>query len=526
MTADSLTRYASGGAVAAAGHLAAAAGALLLARGGNAVDGAIAAGAVMAVVGPHMCGLGGDVFALVSQPGLPPAALNGSGRAGSGADAERLRALGFTEMPFRGHVSSVTVPGCVAGWAALHERFGLIPLEQVFAPACRLARAGFRVSSSLADASLELDPRVRESAFGSASPLRRGRRLELPALARVLEAIAEHGATGFYGGPAGTAIIELGAGEFTQDDLDQARADWVTPLGLRAFGHDLWTVPPNSQGYLALAGAWMAERLAVPADPTSEEWAFTLIEAARQAAFDRLAVLHEHADGSALLAASRLAQRAKAVGTAAARGLADAYRDGGTTHICAVDRDRTGVSMVMSNAADFGSHLTLPGCGVFLHNRGIGFSLVPGHPAEYGPRRRPPHTLVPLLLSSPGGTLAAVLGTMGADAQPQILLQLVVRLLALGHPPGEAVGAPRWILSRRATNSFDTWREAGLPLVRLEHGSPGSWARGLAARGYPVEVAAPGDQAFGHAQVICVTRDDLLAGAADPRAGDGAMVGL
>ena len=521
-----LTSYAPNGAVAAANDLAAAAGAHLLASGGNAVDAALATAAVMAVVAPHMCGLGGDMFAIVKPRYSPPVAVNGSGRAGSGADAERLRASGLTEMPFRHLVSSVTVPGCVAGWAALHERFGSRGLEETFARACRLARDGFAVSPTLARASLELDARVRQSAFGSTEALHCGHRLARPQLAEILDAVAERGSAGFYEGRPGTALIALGAGEFIEDDLAAAQADWVKPLMLHALGHDLWTVPPNSQGYLALAGAWIAERLELPGDPRGEEWAFMLIEAARQAAYDRQEVLHERADGAALLAESRLATRVGAVGAAAARGFAEAYRDGGTTHICAVDGDRTGVSLIMSNAADFGSHLTLPDLGIFLHNRGIGFSLRPGHPAEYGPRRRPPHTLSPLLATSQSGALAAVLGTMGADAQPQILLQLLVRMFSLGKSPGEALAAPRWILSRTDTTGFDVWRRDGPPLVRVEHGAPGAWASGLRARGYPVKEAAPGDQAFGHAQVIRVAEDDLLAGSADPRAGNGAFVGL
>lgn len=489
----------------------------------------------MAVVAPHMCGLGGDVFALVGQSGLPPVALNGSGRAGSGADPERLRELGFTEMPFRCHISSVTVPGCVAGWIALHDRFGSVALDQILTQARGLAHGGFLVSASLARASAGLDPSVRESAFGTTQPLRAGGRLVLSEIASILGAISRCGAVGFYQGPAGVALLELGRGEFSEEDLERAHAEWVPPLGLRAFGHELWTVPPNSQGYLALAGAWMAQRLELPEDPLSETWAYLLVEASRQAAFDRTDVLHEHADGGALIAEQRLAPRLQAARGATKRSLGDVYREGGTTHICAVDSERTAVSLIMSNAADFGSHLTLPGHGIFLHNRGIGFSLEPGHPAEYGPRRRPPHTLAPLLVSSPDAGHAAVLGTMGADAQPQILLQLLVRLLFHGESPGEAVGAPRWVLSRKETNSFDTWRRDGLPLVRLEHGSPDGWASGLAARGYPVEVAAPGDQAFGHAQVIAfgdrsswnarrlATDADLLTGAADPRAGNGAF---
>jgi gamma-glutamyltranspeptidase/glutathione hydrolase len=514
-----------GGAVAAADELAARAGVGLLARGGNAVDAALAAAAVMAVTAPHMGGLGGDLFVVMKQPGMSPLAVNASGRAGSGADPERLRAQGAAEMPFRHDISAVTVPGFAAGLTALHERFAALPMREVVMAACKLARDGFPVSPLLARASLALEPRERERAFGGPEPLRSGRRLVLPRLADVFAAIAQHGASGFYRGAAGAALLELGEGEFTEGDLNDARAEFLPALRLRAFEHELWTVPPNSQGYLALAGAWIAERLALPGDPADEEWAVVLVEAARHAAFDRGEVLHEHADGRALLAERRLAPRVEAARRTPARRLGDAYRDGGTTHICAIDRERTAVSLIMSNAAGFGSHLTLPGHGIFLQNRGIGFSLQPGHPAEYGPRRRPPHTLAPLLVTSPAGTLTAVLGTMGGDAQPQILLQVLARMFVLEQEPREAVGAPRWILSREGGSGFDTWLQDGLPIVRLEHDCPRSWASALKGRGYEVEVARSGDQAFGHAQVLRVTEDGELAGAADPRSGVGAVVG-
>jgi gamma-glutamyltranspeptidase / glutathione hydrolase len=521
-----ITRYAPTGAVAAANHLAASAGLHMLQRGGNAADAAIAAAAAMAVTGPHMCGLGGDVLAVVAGDGQrPPAALNASGRAGSGADPARLAAAGAQAMPFRHDIRAVTVPGCVDGLVALHARYGTLPLPDLLAPARRLAEDGFPVSPTLAAASAELDPAERAAAFGSAGPLAQGRRLTLPGHAKALAAVAEQGRDGFYLGPAGEDLLAVGGGEFTQDDLRASQADWVTPLRLAVFGRDLWTVPPNSQGYLALSGAWIAERTGLPTVPDTELWAFLLVEAARQAAFDRPQVLHEHADGAALLAESRLAPRAAAVTESAARGLADVYGDGGTTYLCAVDGQRMGVSLIMSNASDFGSRLMLPRHGIFLHNRGAGFSTRPGDPAGYGPGRRPPHTLSPLAVTRPGGELDAVLGTMGGDAQPQVLLQLLVRMLALGQEAGPAVSAPRWILSREPTNAFDTWLGDDPPLVRVEHGAPAAWAPGLRARGYQVIESPPGDESFGHAQAIGVAGDRLLAAAADPRAGDEGVAG-
>jgi gamma-glutamyltranspeptidase/glutathione hydrolase len=498
---------------------------MMLDRGGNAADAAIAGAAVMAVVTPHMCGLGGDLFALISRPGADPVALNASGRAGSGADPAALRARGLSKMPFLHAVYSVTVPGCVDGLVALHGRFGSLSLAHLLAPARRLALDGFGVSVALAEASQALAAHERRAAFGDTSPLTPGQRLRVPGIGRALGRIAAAGRAGFYEDAAGADLLAIGQGEFSEQDLKTPQANWVEPLQLPAFGHILWTVPPNSQGYLALAGAWIAERAGLPGDPQDGRWAALLVEAARQAAFDRDAVLHEHADGQALIAPRRLGPRAAAVREYRRSSLADSYRAGGTTHICAVDRDRNGVSLIMSNAADFGSRLVLPRHGIFLHNRGIGFSLDPGHPAEYGPGRRPPHTLSPLIITDMSGKLDTSLGTMGGDAQPQILLQILVRLLHAGQGIGDAIAAPRWVLSREPTNGFDLWHCESPLIVRVEHTAPANWLHALSETGYEVSQSAHGDQAFGHAQAIRVTDNGLISGVADPRIGDGAFAG-
>ena len=525
-----ITRYAPDGAVAAAHHLAATAGVVALSRGANAADAAIAAGAGMAVVAPHMCGLGGDLFAIVAWPDAAPVALNASGRSGSGADASALRRDGLRAMPFQRDVQAVTVPGCVDGLVALHERYGSASLADLLAPARRLASDGFPVPAALARASAGLRAEDRTAAFGTAEPLGAGRRLRLPELDRALGAIAAAGRAGFYGGDAGASLLALGNGHFHDDDLRTSQADWVQPLTLAAFDRQIWTVPPNSQGYLTLAGAWIAEHAGAPANPAAETWAPLLVEAARQAASDRPAVLHEDADGEALIDVARLGPLADAVRDAVRErtsgDVADVYQAGGTTHICVVDAQRAGVSLIMSNAADFGSQLVLPRHGIFLHNRGVGFSLEPGHPAEFGPRRRPPHTLSPLIVTDTSGGLDTVLGTMGGDAQPQILLQLLARMLLACQPAGEAIAAPRWGLSRDPTNGFDVWQSDNPLVVRVESDAPPIWSRALRSRGYQVIEEPAGDDFFGHAQVIRVTEDGQLAGSADPRSGDGAFVGL
>jgi len=215
-----------------------------------------------------------------------------------------------------------------------------------------------------------------------------GQRVVRPGVARLLAAVADGGRDAFYEGEFGAALLALGQGEYTADDLARPNADWVDALGIDVWGARLWTVPPNSQGYLSLAAARIAELVtegqAFP-DPEDGAWAHLLVEASRLAGHDRPAVLHEGADGAALLAPERLAAAAANFDPQARSGFAAPGRGGGTIYLCAVDADGMGVSLIQSNAEGFGSHVAVPGTGVLLHNRGIGFSLESGHPAEYGP---------------------------------------------------------------------------------------------------------------------------------------------
>ena len=517
-----LTRYAPEGMVCSVDHLASSAGVAMLRAGGSAADAAVAASAVVAVTCQHLCGMGGDLFALVHTADDPaPQALNASGRAGSGADPERMRRDGHTVMPMRGDVRSVPVPGCVDGWTALHERFGRLPLTQVLEPALRYAADGFSASPFLAWSIPVLEGVAHSDDFPrDAQP---GTVIRRPGVARALEAIGQEGRDGFYRGEFGRGLLEVGDGEFAEDDLASVNADWVEPLRASAWDHELWTIPPNSQGYLTLASAWIAERLPLPADPTDPEWAHLLVEASRQAAFDRDEVLHEGADGAALVSAERLSARAAAIDPARAGVLGDAQqRPGGTMFLCAVDSDRMGVSLIQSNASGFGAHVVEPNTRIFLQDRGIGFSLEPGHPAEYGPRRRPPHTLSPALVTNPDGGLHSVIGTMGGDSQPQILLQILARLLNGDAEPGEAITAPRWVLgAQQGGGGFDTWKGRGAVQVELEQGTPAEWRSALEARGHLVAAA----RNVGHAHVI-VNRGDHVAGATDWRSFAGAASGL
>lgn len=510
-----------GGMVASADALATQAGVAVLRAGGGAVDAAIATNAVMTVVAPHLCGLGGDLFALVH--GLPdqaaPSALDASGRAGSGARAATLRDEGHAVMVMRGDVRTVTVPGCVDGWLALHERHGRLPLAQLFAGAIVLARDGFPASPLLAASAAVLpDPAPAGSEDLTAPRPRPGHRVRRPGIARTLEAIAGDGRAGFYGGEFGRGMLALAPGWFSADDLGRVQADWVEPLTLPAFGgHGLWTLPPTSQGYLTLAAAWIADGLSLPDDPDDPRFAHLLVEAARAAGWDRPAVLHEGADGAALVDPSRLGPRRDAIDPDRAAAWPVPAASGDTTYLCVVDGDGVGVSLIQSNASGFGSWVFEPTTGIGLHNRGLGFSLEPGHPAELAPGRRPPHTLCPAIVTRPDGGLAAVVGTMGGDAQPQILVQVLARLLHLGQSPGATVAAPRWVLEGAATG-FDTWTSPGGPGVKVESHAPPGWIPGLTALGHRVRTAPAFGSDFGHAHVIALGDDGLCRGAADPRA--------
>lgn len=504
--------------VASADQLAARAGDHVFGLGGNAVDAAIATNAAIAVTGPHLCGMGGDLFALV-HTGDDVVALNASGRAGSGADAAAMRDEGLAAMPLRHDIRSVTVPGCVDGWVSLHERFGTLPLADILAPAIDLAEHGFPASPLLVGSLARVDERGRGQLAELASQATRtGAPVRRPGVARALRAVAAGGRDAFYLGEFGDGLRALGRGLYDEADLATPGFTWETPLTAAAFGVDLHTIRPNSQGYLTLAGAIAADPLDLPG-PDDEHWAHLLIEAAKIAGYDRPAVLHEGADGEALLDAVRARRHLLDV----ERASTGAVRtdDGDTTYLCTAQVDGLAVSLIQSNASGFGSWIVEPNTGINLHDRGLGFSLEPGHPAEFAPGRRPPHTLSPALATR-DGQLVSVFGTMGGDAQPQILLQIAARLFVHGQTPAEAINSARWALAGPSTG-FDTWDDLDRQLVHLEGHAPSGWDDALSVRGHRVRRLPEYDSGFGHAHAI-VRDAHGLVGAADPRARVGAAL--
>jgi gamma-glutamyltranspeptidase/glutathione hydrolase len=510
--------------VASADQIATQAGLRAVAIGGNAVDAAIATNAAIAVTGPHMCGLGGDLFALVhsGDVGGEVHALNATGRAGSGADAAALRDQGHTEMPFALHLQAVTVPGCVDGWIALHDRFGTVAMADLLEPAIRLAEEGFPASPLLVGSLAALGPRHRLNLRELAEQaVRVGARVQRPGVARMLRAVAQRGRDGFYLGEFGHGFLELGEGLYSHADLARPGADWHDVLTVETFGARVHSMPPNSQGYLTLGALLLAEQATLPGDPGDPQWAHILIECATAAGFDRPDVLSDRADGDALIGAIR--GRGALVDADRASARPAPWAAGDTTYLCTMDVTGMGVSLIQSNASNFGSGLVEPNTQINLHNRGMAFNLRPGHPAELAPGRRPPHTLSPAMITR-GGRLETVVGTMGGDAQPQILLQLITRLLLHGQSPAEAIDAARWVLSGPATG-FDTWT-GGRPTVVIEGHAPPGWLTALPARGHPTVTAPAYDSTFGHAHLISRDAHGFLAAAADPRTVIGTAAGL
>lgn len=516
-----VAKHATNGMVTTIDHLASSAGLAMLLRGGSAADAAIAANAVLAITAQYLCGMGGDLFALVHLPGEPaPLTLNSSGRAGSGADPDRLRAEGHTHMPPSGDIRSVPVPGCVDGWLALQARLGKLELSEVLEPARRLAADGFAATPGMAGAATLAAKRPGGDDYLAAGKLQAGTIIKRPGMARALGDIAANGRDGWYGGEFGANLIELGAGEYAEADLARPLADWVEPLVADAWGHRLWTVPPNSQGYLTLASSWIASGLEL-GDPDSDSWAHLLVESCRQAGWDREAVLYENANGEELVSEARLRPRRDAIDPDRAGTLGWSAAVSGTTSLCAIDSDGVGVSLIQSNAAGFGSGLVVPGVRVFLQNRGVGFSLEPGHPGEYGPGKRPAHTLAPLLITRPDGTLRLLANTMGGDSQPQVLTQLVARHLVAAQDVGQAMASGRWRLryAGKGLTGFDTWRGGGEDVVvSVEGHAPEAWALGLERRGHRVSMETAHNGMFGHSELISVDERGVYSGAADPRA--------
>jgi gamma-glutamyltranspeptidase / glutathione hydrolase len=474
----------------------------VLEDGGNAVDAAVTAAAVLCVVEPMSTGIGGDLFAIVWDEGAAHG-LNASGRSPAGVDVETL-----TELPIHGP-RSVTVPGAVSGWAALLERFGSIGLDRCLAPAIDAAEQGFAVTPVIAAAwarlARELTDTEARRVFGSAP--RVGEITQSPDMARSLRLLAHDGPAALYDGPLGEAICQ--ASWLERGDLRAHAPEWVEPLRLRHRGVEVLELPPNGQGAVALQALALVEPLA-PRDVADR--VHLQAEALKLAFSDGYGQIGDRPlppgflDPAYIAERRRLIDRDRAGSPAAGR-----LPRGGTVYLCCVDGARRGISLIQSIYHGFGSGVVARGTGITLQNRGSSFSLEPGHPNRFAPATRPFHTIIPGMLVRDGALLGPF-GVMGGHFQPQGHLQVVEQLLGAGADPQAALDAPRFRLDL----------EGGAWTLALE---PPLWALEpeLARRGHRV-VRDPDLGAFGGGQTVLV-RGDVLEGGSEPRK-DGYAAGI
>jgi len=531
----------SHGAVVAPHHLATAAGLAILRAGGHAVDAAIATNAVLGVVLPSGCGLGGDAFWLIwDEAAGRQTALNGSGRAPAAADPAALRASGLATLPYRGPLA-ITVPGAVRSWDDAHRRHGRLSRAEVLTPAIELAWAGFPAWDCFISAVEVVLPDV-VAALGSGSGFeqvyrphgrawRPGERVRLPALASTLERLAEVGFGDFYAGEiaerqaAGLAAIGCAIGGA---DLRDHTSTWTDPIATDYRGVRVTTHPPNSSGIVALELLNILETFEPPAafGPNGVDdarWVHLGIEAAKLAMADRdryltdpefleisidTIVSKDHARRLADLIDPERAARPPA---------ATNPRGGGTIFLATVDAEGNAVSLIQSNYMGFGSGVVDPDTGIHYQNRGSYFSLDPDHPNVLAPGKRTLHTLLPGMLFRAGEQRPwVVTGSMGGDAQPQIHAQVVSGLVDGALDVATAVGAPRWFV--------DGAEHFAPPVnVRAERRYPAAILDALEAMGHPVTRTTPFNGLLGHAHAIELVDggpadpDGSLAAATDPR---------
>ena len=503
------------GALATSQPLAVLAGMEMLLAGGSAVDAAVAMAIALTVVEPTSNGIGGDAFALVWDGQLH--GLNASGHSPAALDPQRFE--GMHEMPKRGW-ASVTVPGQVAAWRALWERWGKLPFERLFDPAIRYAEEGYPVSPETARAwrraaevFLPLEgpeyTAFKEVFFPEGRAPRPGEVWHSPAHAATLREIAQTGGESFYTGALAERIAAFAAdtgGFLTREDLAAHRADWVAPIRTAYRDLEVWELPPNGQGIAALAALNILETFELARYPRESVESYHLqIEAMKLAFADAYRHVADprfmEVSPEAMLDPAYAKARAALIGETALPLAEPGLPQGGTVYLAAADGEVM-VSLIQSNYMGFGSGILVPGTGIALHNRGAGFVLEPGHPNRVGPRKRPFHTIIPAFLTQDGRPLGPF-GVMGGPMQPQGHVQMVVNLADYRMNPQAALDAPRW--------QFVRGRE-----VLLEQGVPPHVARGLADRGHAVRVSAEGGL-FGKGQVV-LRQGEALVAASEPRA--------
>lgn len=514
--------YAKRGMVATSQPLAAQAGLNVLQAGGNAIDAAIATAAALTVVEPTANGIGGDAFALVWHKGQLHG-LNASGPAPQSLSLQAMAGLGHTEMPKFGPLP-VTVPGAPAAWAGLSERFGQVPLSTAMAGAIELAAEGFPVSPSVAFAWQQAFVQFKEIFkedhfkhwFETFAPERAplaGEVWRSAHHAQTLQSIADTRAESFYRGALSERIcqfVQSAGGHLTQADFADYRVDWCQPISVNYRGYDVWEIPPNGHGLVALMALNMLKGFEFT-DRDSLRTHHRQIEAIKLAFADGFAHIadpaHMRLSVADLLSDAYASERRALIGERATLPMPGEPSRGGTVYLSTADKDGNMVSLIQSNYMGFGSGLVVPGTGIALHNRGNNFTLKADHPNCLAPGKRPYHTIIPGFLTRDGQAVGPF-GVMGGFMQPQGHVQMVMNTVDFGLNPQASLDAPRW-----------EWEAANR--VNIERSMPEHVYHGLARLGH--EVTWSNNRiGFGRGQIIWRDAAGVLCGGTEPRT-DGAV---
>ena len=510
------------GIVATSQTLASQAGAQALAVGGSAMDAAIVANVVLTVVEPASCGIGGDLFAIYRDHSTGQlTGINSSGW------APRDLTIACTGGKLDG-IHSVTVPGCVDGWARLHRRFGRLAWPRLFEPAIHYATEGFPVTELIAELWDSLVPKLKENAHARQAYLIDGRAPKAgevfrnPAMARALQLLADNGPDAFYRGPIGKAVVvacrDLG-GVICAEDLAEFESEWVDAISTNYRGWEIYELPPNGQGMAVLEMLNLFEQF--PLHQYGARSADTLhlkIEAQKLAYQDLQAYLCDPRTSPVpladLISKEYACERAALINRRRARGdhgPGKPMPDGDTVYLCAVDREGNIASLIQSVYHGFGSGIVVPEYGIALHNRGALFSLDPAHPNALAGRKRPFHTIIPGLMQKGAQTIG--FGIMGGYNQAQAHAQFVSNIVDHGMNPQAALEAPRF--TKLTFGGCDLAMESRFPVETLEQ---------LRAMGHEIAVAGDFASVMGGGQAVlhdAATRVNY--GASSPRK-DGAAI--
>jgi gamma-glutamyltranspeptidase/glutathione hydrolase len=523
-----MSRY---GVVATLQTLASQAGAMVLDRGGNAIDAAIAANAVLGVTEPLMNGIGGDLLAIVYDAKTKKLyALNSSGWAPKGLSLDVLKAKGVPK-PSGHSIHVVTVPGAVAGWDALHNKFGKLPLADLLAPAEYYAEEGVPVAERIAVAwnqgsrgFLE-SPGFKETFMPWGHPLKAGDIFQNKELAKSLRLIGEHGRDGFYKGPTAKALLDFSnsqGGTMAPADLEEFQPEWVEPISTTYHGWTVYEIPPTGQGIAALQMLNIMEQYPLSQyGHNSAKALHTMIEAKKLAYADLPRYVGDmrftDVPVQELLSKDLAMRRAKTIDDRAHCQVLPSEltamlnaQGKDTTYLTVVDKDGNIISLIQSLYGSFGTGLVVPGTGMVLHNRGALFDFTPGHANSLAPRKRPQTTIIPAFMEK--GDVKIGFGIMGGFNQAQAHAQFVSNLVDFGFNIQAAMEAPRF-----TKGSFDGCD------VSIESRVPEDVRKQLIAWGHEVRVTEPISGSMGRGNAVMVDGSGIKFGASDPR-GDGEAV--